>query len=284
MTLLPQPYEDLFMTFFFVYIRVAGVVFTMPILSNSSIPRPIRAGVAFWVSMVIMGPVWELNNADFQITLPMVAREYLGIVDFTISIVAELMIGMALGFIGQMFLHTVGIAGEVIGQQAGFSAASVFDPITGQDIFLMAQVNTWIGTLIFIVIDGPEKILMILMDSFRFFAPGEGFSIANLGIAGWETLLYSEERRIALASAMYTMGVQIAAPMIGSMLLVSLAEAFLARTAPQLNIMAVGFAIRISMSLIILYSVFNFTTFAFSDYLQNYTDYAYAFLMRLAPN
>ncbi len=282
MTLLPEPFEDMFMTFFFVYVRVAGAVFTMPVLSNTSVSRSIRAGIAFWIAMVIIGPIWELNQPQLTLTIPPVPRVYEGVIDFSIAIMAEMGIGMAIGFIGQIFVHTIGIAGEVIGQQAGFSAASVFDPITGQDIFLMAQINTWIGLLIFITIDGPEKILMVLMDSFQFFAPGEGFAIANFGSAGYETLLFSEPRRLALASAMYTMGIQIAAPMIGSMILVSIAEAFLARTSPQLNIMVVGFAIRISMSLVILLSVFEYTTFAYSDYLQNYSEYAFAFLKRLA--
>ncbi|RJP35532.1 MAG: hypothetical protein C4527_00325 [Candidatus Omnitrophota bacterium] len=281
MTLLPPPFEDWFMTFFFVYVRVAGLVFTMPVISNSSVPRPVRTGIAFWVAMVVIGPVWSLNHAELAITMPPVARVYVGVVDFSIAVMAELGIGMALGFIGQMFLHTIGIAGEIIGQQAGFSAASVFDPITGQDIFLMAQINTWIGTLIFIVIDGPEKMFLVLMDSFRFFAPGEGFALSGLGTAGYEYLLYSEGKRQALASAMYTMGVQIAAPMIGSMILISIAEAFMARTTPQLNIMAVGFAIRISMSLLILLTVFEHTTFAYVDFLERYADYAFAFLHRL---
>ena len=284
MTILPPAYEPAFMTFFFVYVRVSAAVLTMPILSNTSVPRPVQAGIALWIAVVLLGPIWGLHEAQTGKAIPVVVREYQGLVDFSIAVAAEVLIGLTLGFIAQVFLNTIGIAGEIIGQQAGFSAASVFDPLTGQDIFLMAQIQTWIGSLVFFVIGGPEKILSVLTDSFFVVAPGEGFQLAHLTQGGWEVLLYSEGRRVALATMMFKMGVQLAAPMIAAMVLISIAEAFIARTVPQLNIMVVSFAVRISISLLFLSAMMGFSLSSFGHYLDKYTQYAESVLKRLVPH
>ncbi len=281
MNILPDAYDNLFLTFLFVYARVAAAVFTMPVIGSRTISRTIRAGVAFWIAIVIMSPMLGLNGETIANDLGAKIGDYNGVLAFVIAIVAEMAIGFAFGFIGQVFIQTIGISGEIIGQQGGFSAASVLDPITGQDIFLMNQVMNLLATLIFIVIGGPEMVFQILYDSFRVLHPGEGFALASFGEASYHTLIYDGERSQALGAIMYTMGVQLAAPMIGSMILISVAEAFLARTVPQLNIMAVGFAIRISMALLILFAAMQFIVVKLTDYLQQYMVYAQAMLRNI---
>ena len=80
---------------------------------------------------------------------------------------------------------------------------------------------------------------------------------------------------------LYRAGVQIAAPIMVAMILVSVAEAFIARIVPQLNILAVGFAVRISISLVILAGMIPFIYDFYSNYLMQYVMYANAFLQRL---
>ncbi len=279
-SLLPQPYEGVFMTFFFVYVRISAAVLTMPILSGRSVPRPIKAGIAFWVAVAVMGPNLGLvENPTFH--LPQVERVYNGVVDFALAVAGEAAIGMALGFIGQMLVFAVGLSGEIIGQQAGFSAASVFDPITGQDNFLMAQIKIWFATIIFIIIGGPESVLEFVWRSFELIRPGEGISLAQLGDSGKHILVVEDFPNQAMMSMMYIIGIRIAVPMIATMVLVSLAEAFIARTVPQMNIMSVGFAIRISMSLFFLGHLINYIVMAMSDHLHDYEFYASKFMERM---
>ncbi|HQH70544.1 MAG TPA: flagellar biosynthetic protein FliR [bacterium] len=284
LNLLPQPLESLFLTFFFVYLRVGAAVFSMPVLSADSVSRPIRAGIAFWVAVVLAGPMLGLAGSGTGLPFPAAGRIYNGILDFSLAVLAEMAIGLSLGFAAQTLLSTIGLAGEMIGQQSGFSAASVFDPITGQDVFLIAQIKIWIGLMIFLVINGPETVLTVAADSFRIIGPGEGFPLGNLGAAGHDVFLMDSGRRAALISVVFKMGLQLAAPMIAAMMLVNIAEAFIARTAPQLNILAVGFAIRISLSLFILWMSMRYIVIAFQWFLTRYTTYAEAFLSRLAPS
>lgn len=280
---LPEPYDKVFMMFFFVYVRVSTVIFVTPVLNNKLVFKVIRAGLAFWVAVILVGPSWGLHEAAQGYELPYVDRVFNGVVDFSMAVAGEILIGLVLGFIANILLQTIGISGEIIGQQAGFSAASVFDPISGQDIFLMAQINTLLGTMLFLIINGPETVLSVLADSFYVLRPGEAYAFANLTDVVYHTFIYDggAERAYALASIMYKVGVQIAAPMIASMLLVSIAEAFIARAVPQLNIMVVGFAIRVSMGLIILISVLPFFAKAFIIHLSKYTHYAEVVLLNI---
>lgn len=282
MNILPQPYEAWFMTFFFVYVRVSAAVFTLPILSNESVIGPIRAGLAFWISIVLLGPLWGLNEAQIGWAMPVATRVFDGVLAFALAVAAEALLGIALGFIGQMILETIALAGEIIGQQSGFSAASVLDPITGQDIFLIAQINILFGTMIFIAIGGIEISLSVLADSFQVIQPGAGFTLVDFSRAGYETLIYNDSRNQALANIMYKIGLQIAAPMVTTMILISLAEAFIARTVPQLNILVVGFAVRILISLLILTWTMRPLYEVYSQYLLSYPRHAGAFLIRLA--
>lgn len=281
-TLLPQPYESQFLTFFFVYVRVSVAVFTLPVISNEAVTGAVRAGIAFWVTIVLIGPIIGLSEAELPWLMPLTTEVFKGVVHFMLAIVMEVLIGMALGFIASMFLQTIGLAGEIIGQQAGFSAASVFDPITGVDVMLLAQVNMLFATLLFITIDGPGTTLMVLAKSFEVIGPGEGFVWMSYADAGLRTLVYDAGEGFALVSMLYMVAVQIALPMIGSMVLISVTEAFLARSVPQLNIMVVGFAIRITMSLIILISWMMFMIPKYKAYLQQIAFYSDAFLFNVS--
>ncbi len=284
LNLLPQPYEMQFMTFFFVMIRVAGTVFAMPVFGGQTVPRPVRAGLAFWIALVLAGPYLGINEAANGYGIPPATQLYSGVLDFVLTAIGEFAIGFGLSFIFQVLLGAIGMSGEIIGKQAGFSAASVFDPITGQDNFLIAQIKVWIGTMLFLIIGGPELILQALANSFRVIPPGAGISLAAISKAGYQTIIVGEEPRHAVMSILFIMGIRIALPMIGCMLLVSLAEAFIARTAPQLNIMSVGFAIRMSMALFILSNLIVYIVITFKPHLMLYPWFSGQFLGRLTPS
>ena len=281
--LLPEAYETTFMTFFFVLMRVGAAVFTMPVVGAQSVPRPVRAGFAFFITLVMMTPYFGLAST-VKVNLPPSVDVYHGVVGFTLAAGSEFLIGYSLGFMFQVLIGAIGLSGEIIGKQAGFSAASVFDPITGQDNFLLAQIKVWIGTLIFLGIGGPEMVLQAVSDSFRVIGPGESIAFSQLSEAGYKTIVYDDSRHYALMSILYIVGMRIALPMVGAMLLVSLAEAFIARTAPQLNIMSVGFAIRMSMALFILFNLIPYLVGTFKPHLMLYVRYSRAFLGWLAPS
>ncbi|MDP8243420.1 MAG: flagellar biosynthetic protein FliR [Candidatus Hinthialibacter antarcticus] len=287
MSLLPQPWEAYFMTFFFVYFRVSVALFVMPILSNNTVTGSIRAGLAFWIAIVLIGPLWGLHQVESGWIVPNVDRVFNGFLEFGIALIGEASIGFILGFIGQMIIQTIAISGEIIGKQAGFSAASVFDPITGQDLFLMAQVNTLLGTMIFFAVGGPEHIIEYLAASFQLLKPGEGVSLMNYREMVSNVLLFDSvhngDRMHALGTMMYKVGLQIAAPIMVTMFLVSLAEAFIAKVSPQLNILAVGFAIRIGISLVVLFNSMGTSMLRFKYHVLSYKMYAEAALSWLAP-
>lgn len=281
--LLPAAYETQFMIFFFILMRMTGAVFSMPVLSAQTVPRPIRAAIAFWLAVLFAAPYIGLSPGEGGEALASSMRVYNGVIDFGLAAVCEFLIGLVLGFIFQILIAAVELSGEIIGKQAGFSAASVLDPVTGQDSFLLSQIKVWIATVVFLVIGGPEMVVMAISKSFQVIGPGEGFSFAVFSEAGYRTFVFDDGRQYALMSMLYIIGLRIALPMIGGMLLVSLAEAFIARTAPQLNIMSVGFAIRLSMALFILGNLIVFIIAALKSHLQSYVRYSSAFLSWMTP-
>jgi flagellar biosynthetic protein FliR len=282
--ILPAPYDSQFMLFFFIYVRVSAAVFSTPVLDNTLVSGSIRAGIAFWIAVILIGPAWGLHQTTPGTQILEVTQTYNGVIAFMLAVGGEVLIGMTLGFIANVLLQTIGLAGEIIGQQAGFSAASVFDPITGQDIFLIAQINTLLGTMIFLLINGPETVISIVADSFSILPPGGAYSLAAYGETTYNIFLDDQGWKYAMASILFKVGIQLAAPIIGAMMLINLAEAFIARTVPQLNIMVVGFALRISLSLLILSASMPYVTDAFKQHLYKFTIYAQAFLYNMKPS
>lgn len=281
-TILPEPYDSMLLTFFFVYVRVGFMVLAMPVTSNDTVPNPVRAGIAFWLALLLTAPLLGIPGAGNESLVPLVGRDFEGFIAFGIAVAAEAAIGFALGFIGQVLVQTYALAGEIIGQQAGFSAASVFDPVTGQDTFLMAQLKSLFATVLFLVIDGPIIAFQVVATSFQFLPPGEYISFGAYSAAGFHTIVMDENQTSAMAQMMYDIAFRLASPIIATMFLVSLAEAFLARTAPQLNILAVGFAIRIGISLLVLIFMMRLSVLEFMNYLLQLEDLMFLFVERLS--
>ena len=97
------------------------------------------------------------------------------------------------------------------------------------------------ATLIFLAIDGHLVLLRILVDSFTTFPPGHGV----LGPESfWEVASWGGH--------MFAGAVLVALPAIAALLVVNLTFGVMVRSAPQLNIFAVGFPITLMLGFVIL--------------------------------
>ena len=59
--------------------------------------------------------------------------------DLGVMIVAEIILGLLVGFMAQLVFMAAEFAGSIIGYQMGFAAANVFDPSTQQQVALVSQ-------------------------------------------------------------------------------------------------------------------------------------------------
>jgi len=205
-----------------VLVRISGLVLAAPVLGSSVIPRRLKAAFAIVVAAMLFPVV--AGSIPAQITM---ARAVSGLV-------GELLVGVTIGLVLTIAAMGAQFAGLFIGQQAGMALAQVFDPNLNQQTTSLSQVYSIIFFLFFLLAGGLRAMVAALLDTFAVL-PLLGFS-PDRGVG---TLLGA-----VLGSAMI-LAVRLSGPVLIALFLLSLTLGFLSRTMPQLNILSVGFSLRV---------------------------------------
>jgi len=132
-------------------------------------------------------------------------------------------------------------AGEIVGLQMGLGFASFFDPQSAGQTLVVAQFFNMLAALLFLAVNAHLLLLGVLVDSFQSLP----ISTQPLSAAGFYNVA-------AFGSTVFAVGLQLALPLIAILLMTNLALGILTRSAPQLNIFAIGFPITLGVGLIAL--------------------------------
>ncbi len=150
----------------------------------------------------------------------------------------ELSIGLALAFVLQAVVLAVRTAGELVGQEMAFNMATVVDP-QGQSSPLITQLYEGLFMLGLFALDGHHLLVRALFDS---------FARAPVGAVGVPAGL--ADAALALVADMFAAGLSFAAPVLVVLFLVSILIGLLARAVPHVNVLEVGFTLRIAVALV----------------------------------
>ncbi len=181
----------------------------------------VRGLLAFALTMVIAPTQWAVTVAWPR-----------SLADYVVALGGELLIGLVLG-LGVMILFTgIQMAGEAIGRISGTMLADVFDPTSGTSVPLFSHLLFYVALAVFVCIGGHRMVMAGLLDTFQNIPPGQ----AGLPNSLLETF-------VTLVAQSFSLGLRAAAPVITALLLANLVLGLIARTLPQLNILAVGFGL-----------------------------------------
>jgi flagellar biosynthetic protein FliR len=153
----------------------------------------------------------------------------------------ELAIGLALASTLQALVAGVEFAGHLSGYQIGYSYAATIDPMSGARNSTVTALFGLVAVLTLLAVNGHHTMLRALAASYDALPVGGG------GVAG--TLV---ERVRDILALVFTVGVRLAAPIVIVMLVVEVAVGLIARTAPSLGFMVIGYPIRLALGLFVL--------------------------------
>ncbi|MDH4190792.1 MAG: flagellar biosynthetic protein FliR [Betaproteobacteria bacterium] len=210
-------------------LRILALFSSAPVLSDRSVPRRVRVGLALLVT-VLIAP-----------TLPAPAPLALFSGAALLLVAQQLLVGLAIGFSVRIAFSAVELAGDQIGLQMGLSYATFFDPQTSSQTPIVGSLLSLLATLVFLAIDGPALLLLAIAESFTI-APIGGTFAAWLN---WGMLAQ-------LGAQIFSLGLQLALPVLATLLACNLALGVMARAAPQLNLFSVGFPITLLAGLVLL--------------------------------
>lgn len=207
--------------------RMGGLVTFAPFWSHQLTPGRARAVLAMGLALVMT-----------PIVAPRLATPPTEFLSLALVIIGELLIGFAMGLVGRLVFGALDTAAQVLGFQMGFSLASTIDPATRAQTAALGVIAQMMGLVVLLGADGHHWLLVATAKSFQTVAPG------NFSVSG-ELV----ELMIRLSANSIAVGVALAAPAIVVLLSVELALAIMGRAAPQLQIMVLGFPIKIAIGL-----------------------------------
>jgi flagellar biosynthesis protein FliR len=212
--------------FLLVLARVAGLVAFLPLPGFKAAPNLIRAVLAMSIAFALF-PVWpavpDTLPSFGQLTAWALSEAGFGLV-----------VGLAVAFLTEAFQ----LATQVLGMQAGYGFAQTIDPTSQADSGVTQVMMTLVTGLLFFVLGVDRELIRILAASFEKF-PAGSWTPAAAGLDGV----------IHLGAAMFTIGLRIAMPVIGLLLLIDFALALLGRMQQQLQLLSLAFPVKMLAAL-----------------------------------
>lgn len=211
-------------------------MFYAPVVSSSVIPGRVRILLAFVLGAAVY-PVLAAGNhvgAGLTLNLWMLAP----------LIALEVLIGLLIGFLASIPLSSLQIGGVIISQQMGLGFAQLYNPAIDDESDIVAQMLYFIALCAFIVCGGLDATVLTLLHTFDRIPVG---GAASLTMSGEIVTLITGMMISALE-----LGLRVAAPLLCLVFLETVALGFLSKTVPQLNILSLGFPLRILVGLTIL--------------------------------
>jgi flagellar biosynthetic protein FliR len=205
--------------------RISGLLLVSPVLGANTIPARIKMGLAIMLT-VLLAPLapMELRPLSAQ-----------GVA----TLAQQVLIGAALGFILKLVFEAVAFGGQFVSQAMSLGFAEVLNPGLGGTTPVLSQFYTMIVTLLFLVMNGHLQLISLLADSFRTM-PVNDHGIGPDGI--WGVLQF--------ATHLFAGAVRVALPALTALLVVNLGFGAISRSAPSMNLFAVGFPITICLGII----------------------------------
>jgi flagellar biosynthetic protein FliR len=226
--------------------RILGLIMVAPAFGHRSVPGRVKIGLGVFITLIVAP------------TLPPMPDVGLGSWHGLFILVQQLLIGIAIGFAMRIAFAAVEAAGEIIGLQMGLGFASFFDPQSAGQTLVLARFMNLLAVLVFLSVNAHLLLLGILVESFQSLP----ISHQPLAAGGFHNVA-------AYGSTVFSTGLQLALPLIAILLMTNLALGILTRSAPQLNIFAIGFPITLGVGLIVLNLTLPYFAPLFEQLIQN---------------
>ncbi len=232
--------SDVLIHWFVVFVRVGALLAVLPGFAMSNIPVRVRVALALVISLVT-GPI---------ATGPTPPGDHRLIA----AIGGELGVGLVLGFICRLMVNAIEVAGALITTDIGLQMSSAFSPLTNGATTVPTTLLQWLGLVLMFSLNLHHWMIAAVVRSYAL-VPIGGFRVS-------ETLAMDLIHR---SSAIFAVGVEIAAPLMAVSFVITMVFALLNRAVPALNVFTDSFALRILVGL----SVFGMTIVLSAQHISN---------------
>lgn len=206
-------------------LRLGPVLSFAPPFTLMRIPAPFRLLLALGISglMAQMTPALSVQDQS------LIAAGF-----------RELLLGVIFVLVFQAAYGALHVAGRTIDIQAGFGLAALVDPTSRTRTPLVGTLYAYVAGVIFFTLGGHLDLLRIVAASLEMVPLGQASTPASLGPIS------------AYLGTVFALAFGVAGGVILALMLADGMIAILARTAPQLNVLVLGFQVKTVLLLVAL--------------------------------
>ena len=210
--------------------RVSAMLFVAPVFGGSTVPTQTKMLFSLMLALILlpMAPA-AAHTAPIEI----IGLAWLGI--------NELLVGLVMGFSMVFIFAAIQYAGQIIDFQMGFAIVNLIDPTQDVQIPVMGFFHFLIAILIFLAMDAHHWIIRALVDSFE---------IAPITTPVFSGMLIGSVSKAF--GGLFVVAARIAAPTVTVLMLYNASLGIIAKTVPQINLLIVGFPIRIALGMMVV--------------------------------
>jgi flagellar biosynthetic protein FliR len=215
-------------------VRLTGIMLFAPFFGSVTIPA--RVKVVLVVALTAL--LYPMTAAR----IPAMTMS-----QWPMMVFSELLIGITLGIATNIVFDGVQMAGQVLSVQMGYSLVNILDPQTQVESTVVATFHQTVAMLIFLRLNVHFWILRAVAHSFDYLPPSSG----HFGAVFTSAVVQS-------GAEVFSIGIQIAAPVLSATLLADIALGLLGKASPQLPLMLLGPAVKSILGLLILISALKY--------------------------
>ena len=237
--------------FFLVLGRVSPLFVLAPLFSAKQIPMQVRGVIAVALAIGLTGLAMHGQ------TIPTQPMQVAGLM------IVQLLVGILFAYAIAALLAAVQTAGGLADIVSGFSFGATVDPVNGNPGGVFTELYGLIGLMLFIAIGGDAWMLRGMARTFTLIPLTKAPQLGSLANAAEVSFV-----------SVFTSALEVAAPVILTLLITDVAFGMVSRVVPQLNVFSVAFPLKVGVSLLAVAATLPFLGGWLSD--QAYTSVATA--------
>lgn len=224
--------------------RLIGFVVFLPLFGMGTLPIRFRVLFALLVAVAIF------PACDSMVVIQSSDAGYV------VSVVQELILGLALGTGVQLIFGGLDVAGKLMGELSGLSIVRSYDASALSTEAPQAFLKGLAGCM-FLAFGGHRVLIGGIMDSMTSLPPGNTHFSANI-----------TELLMSILSQSFFFGVRVAAPAVLAMLVASLTVGVVSRSVPQLSSFTVGMGLNAILLFAVLLISLGTVGWVFEDFVE----------------
>lgn len=226
------------------FARFISFITIVPFFGGAVVPSQVKVATA--TALVI------ITYPSLLVELPPDGSPFgFGPVGFVGLIAKEVFVGFTLGFVASLVFEAVQVAGRIADFQRGSTMGELFAPQIQQQVSELGQFKLQLAIVIFLTTGAHRFFISALVLSFEFI-PALKFPQIQ---PGWSP---AAEFLTVMTGSVLSIGVQLAVPIVITLLLTDLLFGLINRVAPQVNVFFLSMPVKMWIGIFVLAVIMSF--------------------------